>query len=351
MKDNLSRLRRVGRNWALPIVVLNLLFVSVIPGSASADNGDFTIQVSPSPLSVTLTPGKTQTAELTVRNLSSHAETLVPRLNDFTIGQDSKNISLKDTPPAGLGDWVSFNQTSLTIPAGGTGRLDITYRTPQDVGFSYATAITLNRADDSGSTPQGAKYKASVAVFNLLTINRPDAKRVLGVASFKANRSSYEFLPAQFDLQIKNSGNVIAQPSGTIFIQRSFDSNKPLAIIPINPTGSYVLPGTTRGFQSSWDKGFPVYITENGKKDLSWNWKHLSDLRFGRYVAKVVLIYNDGHGDVPVVASYSFWVIPWRIIIFFLVLAVILVMGVISWGKLIAHGTGKLRKKYAARKH
>jgi len=354
MKDSHPWLRKVRGAWVLPLVTALVL---LIPATArAADSGDFSIQVSPSPLVVTLKPGVTQTATFTVRNLSSHSETLVPLLTAISVSSDSKQISLKNTPPIGLRDWISFDQSSLVVNAGGSKQLSVIYKTPQDVGFSYSLAITLNRAASPDATRNGASYKASVAVFNLINIDRPDARRQLSISSFAANKTHYEFLPADFTLMVKNSGNVNVQPTGTVFIQRSFDSSKPIAAMSLNESGGYILPTTARELKTSWSEGFPVYLTTAGTNNettrhLSWDWGKVHNLRFGKYVAKVVLVYNDGQRDESLVASYSFWVIPWRLIFAALFLIAIIVGGIVGWGKIIARGTGKLRKKYATRKH
>ncbi|MBI2439455.1 MAG: hypothetical protein HYV45_02555, partial [Candidatus Moranbacteria bacterium] len=47
---------------------------------------------------------------------------------------------------------------------------------------------------------------------------------------------------------------------------------------------------------------------------LKWDWNDASKLRFGKYQAKLLLIYDDGTRDIPIEGMVSFWVVPWRII-------------------------------------
>jgi hypothetical protein len=304
-------------------------------------------------LTITLKPGEHQTAILTVRNLSSHAETLIPGLNSFTIDKDSEKIELSPSAPVNLRDWVKFKQQSLTIAPGASEQLDIVYDTPTNVGFSYAAAITLNPPNRNVSS-QGATYKAAVAIFNLINIDRPDAKRQLTIESFSASKSLYEFLPATFNLKIRNNGNIIDQPSGNIFIQRSFNDSQPITTLSLNKGGNYILPTTSRSFTQAWEAGFPRYVTTKvdgvEKKHLSWDWHHLGDLRIGRYVAKVVMVYNDGQRDISVIASYSFWVVPWKLLLVTLAAAGLIITGVVAWARLILRGTKKVRG-YAKRHH
>lgn len=334
--------------WTLAIIAV---LITLVPGRAQAAGNDFNIQVSPSPLVVTLAPGKTQSSTLTVRNFSTHPETLYPKLNGFTIDSASKNVRLLDESPAYIKDWVTFNSPSITVPAGGSKNIDVIFNTPGNVGFSYSVAVTLSRKQ--GSTPiqsDGVRLEGAIAVFCLINIDRPDAKRQFFIDSFSSDKPRYQFLPANFSLKIRNSGNIIDAPKGTLFIQRSYDSPQPIAAIQLNTSSNYILPDTARTFDASWGNGFPAYTTDtNGKRHLTWDWQRLSDLRFGRYVAKAVIVYNDGRRDIPLISSYTFWVIPWALIAVLLLIAIILVMGVVGCSKLIFNGTRKV-KGYAHRK-
>ncbi len=343
--------------WRTPLLcclAIGFLTTPILVGlteqarAATNSASDFNIQVSPSPLVVKLPPGRTQTAIITVRNFSNHAETLYPHLGSFTIDKNSHNVQLQESAPSELKNWVSFKESSLTIPAGGTQNLSVVFSTPTNVGFSYSAAITLARQGSTADS-QGVNLRGTVAVFCLINIDRPDAKRQLSISSLASDKEQYQYLPAAFKLTISNNGNVIDQPKGTLFIQRAFNDTKPIASIRLNPGSNYVLPGTSREFTAEWGDGFPVYIKrDSGKPRLSWDWKRVHQLRFGKYVAKAVLVYNDGQRDIPVVAAKTFWVIPWTLLLVILLVCVILIMGIASWGRLIFKGTKKVRK-YASR--
>lgn len=337
---------------AICLLLLTLGILPVLGGSASAaDNQEFNIQVSPSPLAVTLTPGQQHTATLNVRNLSSHNETLKPELTGFHLDKSTNKIELDKQAPANMGQWTHFAQSSLSLAPGAAGQIKIIYDTPKNVGFSYNAAITLSRANDLGAEP-GANIKGKVVVFNLVNVSRPDAKRQLKITSLTTSRGSYEFLPAKLKLSVQNLGNVIDQPTGNLFIQRSFDDYQPLSSLNVNSMGGYILPGTTRVFDLEWKEGFPSYVANKdagGKSHLNWDWRHANQFRFGRYVAKAVIVYNDGQRDVPLIASVNFWVVPWRIVAVSVLVIVVLVMGLFGWGKVVASGTKKV-KKYVLRK-
>jgi hypothetical protein len=110
------------------------------------------------------------------------------------------------------------------------------------------------------------------------------------------------------------------QPYGNIFIQRGSKSTEPLASLKVNEARAYILPDSTRSLKANWSDGFPVYIetktADNAtpKRTLQWDWSKITNLRIGKYTAKLVAVYNDGQRDVPLQAEIQFWVIPWRII-------------------------------------
>lgn len=348
-------LRRSGANIGIAILISVLAFVAMPrPVQAQQSNEqEFNIQVTPATLPVTLQPGVTKTVSVSIRNLSNHPEALSPRLSGFRMDAGSQKIALDYTPPANMAAWVSFAQPTLTLKAGESQKLDITYATPENVGFSYTAAITLSRANETLRSPAtGASLKGTVAIFNLINIDRPDAKRMLSIERFVSTQGAYEFLPATFNIAVRNTGNVIEQPVGNIFIQRSPTDAEPITSLPINLEGGYILPGSVREFTVQWNQGFPAYVPKKEATDgthLTWNWKNGSDFRIGRYNAKAVLVYNDGQRDVPLIRNINFWVMPWRILIVSLLVIIVLLMGLFGWGRVIAMGTKKVRR-YAVRK-
>src|SRR5882724_5254856 len=107
----LKWLRTYGVGLLGVVAILTILYPAT---TRAADTNDFSIQVSPSPLVVTLTPGKAQTANVTVRNFSNHPETITASLKGFHVDADSRQVSLTADAPAGMGNWVTFAASSLT---------------------------------------------------------------------------------------------------------------------------------------------------------------------------------------------------------------------------------------------
>ena len=305
-----------------------LAFVTSLLASpyTHAADGNFSIQVSPSPLVATVNPGEAKTLELKIRNASTADETLKIEARTFTIDSVSGSVLLDDTLAPKVSQWLSLPAPGFTIKAGQWSTQTITASLPKEAGFSYSFALIVSRNDTSATTSNGQLLKGSVAVFTLLNVNRPDATRKLDLVSLEPTQQVYEYLPATINIRLKNTGNSIVQPYGNLFIQRSSNDTKPIATLPVNEAQGYILPGTERVLTAVWDDGFPRYTTSTDasgatKTTLEWNIDTVRKFRFGQYTAKVVAVYNDGTRDVPITAEVTFWVIPWKTIL--IILAVI----------------------------
>lgn len=297
----------------------------------AADNGNgFSLQVTPSPLVLTIDPGKKTTQELKVRNNNTVAETLKMELKSFSVDKISGKISFGENSPEFVKDFVSFSEPVFNIDAGQWFTQKITIDTPKDSGFSYSFAIMISR-DKSQPIKEGvSNIEGSIAVFTLFNVNRPDATKKLSISSFSTEKRMYEYLPTSFNLVIENTGNSIVQPKGNIFIGRGADEAEPLAAIQVNPGGGYVLPGVSRSLNVKWNDGFP---SVDDKGNRTWDWSILSHLRIGRYTAKVLVIYDDGQRDSVMEATITFWIMPWKIIIGLILILVLLTVGLITIAK------------------
>ena len=329
---------RVTRRLLLAAIVAAVaLSVLIALRPASAQNGEFYLQVSPSPLVSTLKPGQATTLELKIRNAGTQTENLKIAPRSFKITQDQQ-FELDDTKQPEVAGWIKFSEPRFTVKAGQTYTQRVTINVPKEAGFSYSFILLINRADDIQPEDGSAALKGSVALFTLLNIDRPGATRQLEVAKFTTSKGVYEYLPTEFDIDFKNTGNTIVQPAGSLFVQRSSNDQNPLGTLAVNDSNGYILPGTTRTLRVNWEDGFPVTRTTTGpdgktSNHTDWNWNNIGNIRFGKYTAKLVAIYNDGQRDVPVLAEVTFWVIPWKIMLG--VLVVILLVGFGIWSFVI----------------
>jgi len=344
-----SRLTRFLLSVFIGAVAASTLTISVTHSAFAATdgNGEFYLQVSPSPLVATVKPGQTTALDIKIRNQGPTAENLkiVPRT--FTFDSNNQKVALDDTKQPDIAGWISFSAPTFTVQPGQVYTETLKLAVPKDAGFSYSFALIISRASNTTDISDGRLLNGSVAIFTLLNVDRPGAVRKLELTSFTPAKGSTEDLPVTLNATVKNTGNTIAQISGNVFIQRSADDKTPTDTLDFNKTNGFILPGTQRVFSVDWSNGFQVESTATAddgttKTTTNWNWNKLGDIRFGRYTAKLVAVYDDGHRDVPVQGETSFWVIPWKILL--VVLAVILLIAAGVWN--IVRGTIKTAKRF-----
>jgi hypothetical protein len=339
------------------IVSLFLAFLPVFrPPAAAAQTstGRLHLTTSPLPINLKAKPGETIQTELRVRNSGTATEKLKVGLMKFSAyGEEGKPRLEERAAGDDYFDWVKFSKTELEAPPNEWQSITMTITLPKTAAFGYYYAVTFARSNTKNAEADlETAVRGGSATLVLLEADVPGAKRELAIQEFKVGRRTYEFLPARFSVKLRNKGNIHTAPTGTIFISRG---KKEVATVNVNHTRGNILPTSSRIFEAEWGDGFPHYEAkqENGKivlKDgapvyeLKWDTSDLKKLRFGKYTATVVMVYDDGKRDVPLEASVEFWVVPWRILIGGLIVVVFVGIGVWSTGRKII---GKLRKKKA----
>lgn len=298
------------------------------------------INLTVSPISVLLetNPGETVTGSMRILNNGTEPEHLQLELATFSADQGgSRPIIRPFQAHEDYQHWLMPDQQRLTINPGEWKTVQVQFSPPREAALSYYYAVIVNRQAAAELPEGGTVIAGAPAVLVLATVNSPNAKQELQLVSFKSLKKVYEFLPAEFEVQVENTGNVHVAPLGNVFIDAG--GKKDLGILNLNQASGLVLPGTTRTYSVSWTEGFPFYETMNedgtvvldeaGRSRQKLNWGlPLNKMRFGKYTAHLLLVYDNGERDVPIESTVSFWVIPWRFlaiavgIIFFMVLGV-----------------------------
>lgn len=301
------------------------------------------LTVSPISLNLETNPGETTKSEIKIRNNSTSSEQLQLTIGTFIADSAGDKPKLQDAKPSDTFiPWLQVDQTPFVINPGEWKTMSVEFAPPKEASLSYYYTIQVRRT----STVKGSDGKAVVsgvpAILVLATVNSPDSRRELQLSSFAAKSPFLEFLPQEFVLTIANSGNVHIAPTGNIFIDGQ--GKKDLAVLSLNPGNSVILPQTTRQFPVAWDDGFPVRIKAvDGEKDqkekngeqkyvLDWDLDKVKKLRFGKYTAHLIMVYDNGERDVPIESTVSFWVVPIRLIvgvILFQLVPTLLIYGVI----------------------
>lgn len=334
----------------------------VLPQTASAatpaagSDGSFNLIVSPLPIGLQAKPGESISRELQIKNAGLTTEHVKVTLMKFGAADDNGTPKLQDPGP---GDdfisWVSFSRDHFDAEPNVWTSITMTIKVPPTAAFSYDYAVVFSRDGAANpAQPRQANLIGSVASLVLLDIQRPGAKSQAQLVSFNMSKKVYEFLPADFTVRMKNTGNVHVAPRGNVFITRG---GKSVGLLEVNQSKGFILPNTYRSFVTSWQDGSPVYKlkTANGKvvlnkndvqeRSLTWDNFNPSKLRIGRYTAHLVMVYNDGTSDIPLEGTITFWVIPWRILGVVLLVLLLVLAGLYATVVKPLHGRIKRKKK------
>ncbi len=275
------------------------------------------IELPATPLNLTLTPvtvnivadpGQTVSIPFKVRNNGVSTEKLQVTLGTFIADETGQRPKLLDPKPEDTYmQWLTVDQPYFELAGGEWKTINLTFAPPTEAALSYFYTVKIGRSQTQAE-PGKTVIQGAPALLVLANVTSPNAKKELQLSTFRTSKTILEHLPQTFEFTVTNTGNVHIIPNGTLFIDG--EGKKDLAVLPANAGNNAVLPGSTRVYSVQWDDSTKE-DTNNGPFD--WNFGQGSHLRWGKYTAHMLLVYDNGERDVPIESFVSFWVIPWRI--------------------------------------
>jgi hypothetical protein len=290
------------------------------------------INLTLSPISIQLEvePGGSETAAIKLRNNGSEDEPLKVSYGTFTFNERTQQIDLTQDVPADTASWISVDRPQFIVKPGEWETVNVTFAPPAQASLTYYYAVIFSRIDQVVPGDSTTKVTGAPAVLVLTNVDSPLTKRELQVESFSVPKFWVEFLPQTFSLKVRNTGNVHLAPSGNVFIDGP--RTKDLAVLSANPKNSIILPDSMRELTISWDDGFPKWVPSDStvEQELKWDFSQADRLRIGKYTAHLLLVYDNGEREIPIESYVSFWVIPWRISLAVIAIAVFFLLGIRS---------------------
>lgn len=292
------------------------------------------LTVSPITLFFQTDPGVQQVQEIRIRNNNTELEKLSIEVGTFEADRMGSSPQLRDVTSADLHvPWLSLSETEFLLQPNEWKSITVTFSPPAEASLSYYYSLIISRSDGAVQTGQTV-IQGAPALLVLATVDSPFAERKLEVVSFAAKRPFVEYLPQEFEVVIRNTGNVHLAPTGNIFVDGM--GSKDIAVLSLNPKNSMVLPNTERTFSVVWDDGFPVYTLDaEGKRHLTWDFTQANSFRLGQFAAQLLMVYDDGTRDIPVSSQIEFWVFPWKLALLFLIPVVLAGVGVYAIVRLV----------------
>jgi hypothetical protein len=274
------------------------------PGSGQA------LEIGPTVLTLNANPGQILKTQLNLRDVSASDLVVTGQVNDFVAaGEDGTPKILLDpnqTSPFSMKTWVSA-LPKLLMKSREIRTIPVTISIPANASPGGHYGVIRFSGTPPGLSGTGVSLSASLGALVLITVSG-NITHSLSLASLTAEKggkahSLFESAPINFVTRLKNTGNIQEQPSGNIIFKDMF--GKTIAGQNINIPPHYVLPDSIRRFESPLDKSVI------GNKRL-----------FGRYTATLTAHYGTD-GKQTLTHTISFWVIPYRLIGFIIVVLVV----------------------------
>lgn len=277
------------------------------------------ISVGPGIVDVAVDAGKQTDFDFVVTNEEFQTLTFALTIQKFLPQGDSgqvKFLSADDT--TGLPDWLFLEQPTLTLRAGESKKISVSFRVPSDAtpGGHYA-AIFLTQTSLDTEAGQNVSAIPRIGVLVFATVNGNVQERLGGpVVTVDPTMTSH--LPVRFNVELENLGNIHVLPTVQIDITNVLGQT--VATLDGNELRGRVMPGSNRVLTSEWRK--------NASEEDSGFWYELQQEwrngGIGWYKANVRVSSRVGEAGTT---SVSFQVWPWRSLIIGFVMLVTLFLG------------------------
>lgn len=298
------------------LVVISFVFAvgCMLPFEAVA------LTVSPVRIELSGNPGTVIKDELILTNEQEGTKTFYSSFENFEATGETGTPSFVPGKE-GLASWVEA-VSSITLGPKEEKKIPYSIAIPQDAEpGGYFAAIFWGTSPPK--TEQGGQVSigAKIGVLILLRVNG-EIKEEGGILEFstKDKQRFFSSLPVQFMYRFHNNGGDRIKPEGEITIKNIF--GKILAVLPANKSEGNILPRSIRKFEIIWEK-------QGSSKDLTGLKQEWNNFAFGRYTAVLNLEY--GATGEKAQASFSFFIIPWRLLaIGLLILAALVFLFIIG---------------------
>lgn len=289
------------------------VLTAAAPAHAANNTTGQALEIAPPVLNLKADPGETIKTVISLRDVSTSALVVRNQINDFiAAGEDGTPKLLlddsKEQSPYSLKEWVQ-PLPELTLKPKEVNKLPVTIHVPKNAAPGGYYAVIRFTASPPGLDGTGVSLSASLGTLILLRVNG-DAKEDMQVEQFAASKNGevnwlFESQPITFLTRVKNNGSLHEQPTGQITIKDMFGNT--VANVNVNLNRNNVLPASIRKFEQ------PLDSSVIGDRAL-----------FGPYTADLKLSY--GSEGQTITSSTSFWVIPYRMILFAVLLIVIAIV-------------------------
>lgn len=289
-----------------------LSFVAFVASLLLFPQGSSAVTVSPPIIEIDAKKGDIITEKIRVTNDSDVEQTYYISAQRFVAeGESGAAAFIEDDNPLELVNWLDFPVTSVTVGPDERKVVPFSITIPDnaDPGGHFASIFLSTTPPATGDGSQ-VSIGGRVGVL-LLTRVEGNVVESAKIRDFAAEPSTINALPANFNIRIENEGNVHLKPQGNITISSMFGNIA--AIVDVNQQGSNVLPDSVRELDAQWVTNPNAVAGEDSSFWAKYR-QEKENFAFGKFTADLNMVYG-GTGKT-LTASTTFWVIPWRVLLY-----------------------------------
>lgn len=281
----------------------------------------------PPSLEFSAKPGETIDTKVKLFNETAEVVMQYSSTANFKAKDETGTPAFIDEPTTtDLASWITLEPGPFTLQPGERLEIPATISVPAtaEPGGHYAAIFFSSRAPEQ--TEQTSQIGISTKLGTLILVRVDGVIRESGkVTTFTTAdvKTFFSRPPVSFVLKMQNDGNVHFRPAGNVTIRNSIGGTT--VELPVNIQQGAVLPASTRRFDIAWEKSANDAERGNFFQEIAAEWRNFA---FGPYTANVNLTYGQT-SDKLATAAFSFWVLPWRLLlvsIFILVFAIWLIV-------------------------
>ncbi len=318
------------------LVIISFILVvgSILPFEAAA------LTISPVRIELIGDPGAVVKGELMLINEQEGTRTFYSSFGNFEASGETGTPSFVEGLE-GLATWIE-TVSQVTLAQDEKQEVPYTIQIPLDAdpGGHFA-AIFWSTFPPQTKEKGGVSIGAKIGVLILLRVSGEieEGGRILEFST-EDKQKFFSALPVQFVYRFQNGGDDRIKPEGEITIKNMFGRTS--AVLSANKSEGNVLPQSIRKFEMTWEKedgkDSSKQETVDDKKGFFTGLKReWNNFAFGRY--KAILNLKYGVAREKAQESFSFFIIPWRIlsiVLFILaVLAFLFIVGIKRYNKWI----------------
>lgn len=283
-----------SRYRLVPILLSAFLFLLLLTPDNAFAQQSAGVGLRPATIEEPMDPGESREYSIQVVNLSPVEQTLYLFTRDIT-GVRAGGVPIFADPGAErtgfeITEWISLEETELVVPGNGSQQLKFTIDVPENASPGSHFGGVFVSVEPPRLRSSGASVGYEVASIVSIRV-AGDAIEKAQIRSFSTDNFIYGKPIVKFEAEVENQGNVLIRPNGPLEVTNMFGNT--VATLNFNESLAGVFPLTKRPFELLWE------YDETG---------------FGRYEARLSLIYGGEAGNQTMTSTVSFWVLPMNII-------------------------------------